>query len=116
MELDPGDLRELFFDATERTIPRPTRGQRRYDSGKKKRHTLKTQVVVTRRRKRPGPGVQPRRVRIAAVSPTFAGKVHDKKVYDATRVVCPPGVKRTGDTGYVGTPLETPTRRPRRAG
>ena len=110
--LDPEDIRELFFDATERPIPRPTRGQKRFYSGKKKRHTLKHQVVVTRRRKKPGPGAKPRRVRIAAVSGAFPGKTHDKKVYDRTRVVCPPGAKRTGDTGYVGTALETPTKRP----
>jgi hypothetical protein len=35
-------------------------------------------------------------------------------VYDRTRVVVPPGVKRTGDTAYQGTGLDTPTRRPRK--
>ena len=108
------DVRELFFDATERPTRRPKRRQRACYSGKKKRHTLKNQVVVTRRKKKPGPGAKPRRVRIAAVSGTFPGKTHDKKVYDATRVLCPPGVKRTGDTGYLGTGLATPTRRPPR--
>ena len=112
VELEPEDLRELFFDATERPTRRPKRGQRRYYSGKKKRHTIKTQVVVVRRRKRPGPGAKPRRVRIAAVSAAFWGRTHDKQVYDRTRVVCPPGVKRTGDTGYVGTGLCTPRKRP----
>lgn len=112
VELDPEDIRELFFDATERPTRRPTRGQKRFYSGKKKRHTLKTQVVVTRRRKTTGPGTKPRRVRIAAVSRTFPGQTHDKKVYDRVRVVCPPGVKRTGDTGYIGTGLDTPTKRP----
>ena len=112
VELTQEDIRELFFDATERPTRRPKRRQRAYYSGKKKRHTLKTQVVVVRRRKKTGPGCKPRRVRIAAVSATFPGKVHDKKVYDQTRVACPPGVKRTGDTGYVGTVLETPTKRP----
>jgi hypothetical protein len=106
------DIRELFFDATERPTRRPKRRQRACYSGKKKRHTLKVQVVVARRRKRPGPGAKPRRVRIAAVSGTFPGRAHDKKVYDATRVLCPPGVRRTGDTGYLGTALETPARRP----
>jgi hypothetical protein len=110
--IDPEDLEELFFDATERPIRRPTRGQKRFYSGKKKRHTVKHQVVVTRRRKKPGPGAKPRRVRIAAVSGAFPGKTHDKKVYDRTRVVCPPGVTRTGDTAYLGTGLDTPTRRP----
>lgn len=112
VELEPEDLRELFFDATERPTRRPKRGQRRYYSGKKKRHTIKTQVVVVRRRKRPGPGAKPRRVRIAAVSAAFPGRAHDKKVYDQTAVVCPPGVKRTGDTGYIGTGLCTPRKRP----
>jgi len=110
--IDPGDLKELFFDATERPIPRPTRGQKRFYSGKKKRHTVKHQVVVVRRRKRPGRTARPRRVRIAAVSGAFPGRTHDKRVYDRTRVLTPPGVKRTGDTGYVGTGLDTPTRRP----
>jgi hypothetical protein len=112
IELDPEEIRELFFDATERPTRRPEGGQRAYYSGKKKRHTIKTQVVVVRRRKKPGPGAEARRVRIAAVSPAFPGRTHDKKVYDTTRVVCPPGVRRTGDTAYVGTGLETPTKRP----
>lgn len=110
--LSEGDVRELFFDATERPTRRPRRRQRACYSGKKKRHTLKVQVVVARRRKRPGPGAKPRRVRIAAVSGTFPGSAHDKRVYDATRVLCPPGVRRTGDTGYLGTGLRTPARRP----
>jgi hypothetical protein len=113
VELQPDEIRELFFDATERAIPRPTRGQRAYYSGKKKRHTLKHQVVVVRRRKPTGPGAKPRRVRIAAVSGAFPGKTHDKKVYDRTRVVCPRGVKRTGDTAYLGTGLSTPRKKPR---
>jgi hypothetical protein len=114
IELEPDEIRELFFDATERAIPRPTRRQKRYYSGKKKRHTLKHQVVVVRKRKRPGRGGQPRRVRIAAVSRAFPGKTHDKRIYDATGAVCPAGVPRTGDTAYLGTGLCTPTRRPPR--
>lgn len=112
VELEPDEIRELFFDATERAIPRPSRRQRRFYSGKKKRHTLKHQVVVVRKRKAPGRAGQRRRVRIAAVSRAFPGKTHDKKIYDATGVACPPGVKRTGDTAYLGTGLCTPRRRP----
>jgi hypothetical protein len=111
VELEPDEIRELFFDATERAIPRPSRRQRRFYSGKKKRHTLKHQVVVVRKRKSPGRGGR-RRVRIAAVSKAFPGKAHDKKIYDRTGVACPPGVKRTGDTAYLGTGLCTPRRRP----
>jgi DDE superfamily endonuclease/Helix-turn-helix of DDE superfamily endonuclease len=115
VELQPDEVKELFFDATERPTRRPKRRQRRYYSGKKKRHTLKAQVVVARKRKRAGrrkPGQrQGRRLRIAAVSPTAPGKVHDKKVYDRARTIIPPGVAAYGDTGYQGTALRTPVKR-----
>jgi DDE superfamily endonuclease/Helix-turn-helix of DDE superfamily endonuclease len=113
VELAEDEIRELFFDATERPTRRPARGQREFDSGKKKRHTIKAQVVVVRKRKPPGPGSQPRRLRIAAVSESYPGRVHDKKIYDEARVVAPPDAKRTGDTAYLGTGLETPSRTPR---
>lgn len=112
VELRPDEVRELFFDAAERPTRRPRRGQRRYYSGKKKRHTIKHQLVVVRRRKRPGPGAKPRRLRIAAVSAASPGSAHDKRVYDAARVVAPPGVARYGDTAYLGTGLLTPARKP----
>jgi hypothetical protein len=113
VELAEDEIRELFFDATERPTRRPARGQREFYSGKKKRHTIKAQVVVVRKRKPPGPGSQPRRLRIAAVSESYPGRVHDKKIYDESRVVAPPDAKRTGDTAYLGTTLETPSRKPR---
>jgi hypothetical protein len=113
IELAEDEIRELFFDATERPTRRPRRGQREFYSGKKKRHTIKAQVVVVRKRKPPGPGGEPRRLRIAAVSESYPGRVHDKRIYDAARVVAPPGVRRTGDTAYLGTGLETPARKPR---
>jgi len=118
VELNEDEVRELFFDCTEQAVhrPGPGRGQRAFYSGKKKRHTAKHQVVVVIRRKRPGPhpgGVpRPRRLRVAAVSPMFPGKVHDKKAYDRTRVTAPPGVPRSGDTAYKGTPLRTPHKKP----
>jgi len=115
VEIRPDEVRELFFDATERPRGRPTRRQRRYYSGKKKRHTLKVQVAVVRKRKRPGRRKagqrEKRRLRIAAVSPTSPGKVHDKKVYDRARTIIPPGVKAYGDTGYQGTGLRTPAKK-----
>jgi hypothetical protein len=117
--LDESEVRELFFDCTEQAVhrPGPGRGQRAFYSGKRKRHTAKHQVVVVRRRKAPGPppgGVpRPRRLRVAAVSPLFPGRTHDKKAYDRTRVTAPPGVPRCGDTAYQGTPLRTPHKKPR---
>src|SRR6186713_1153166 len=87
IRLDPEDIRELFFDATERPTRRPERGQREFYSGKKKRHTIKAQVVVDRRTKPPGPGAKARKVRIAAVGESAPGSVHDKRLYDRARVV-----------------------------
>jgi len=115
VEIREDEIRELFFDGTERPTRRPKKKQRRSYSGKKKRHTLKNQIIVVRKRKQAGRRkagqAQKRRLRVAAVSPTFPGKVHDKKIYDRTRVIVPPGVARTGDTGYQGTALDTPVKR-----
>jgi DDE superfamily endonuclease/Helix-turn-helix of DDE superfamily endonuclease len=107
------EITELFFDSTERPTGRPVRGQKAYYSGKKRRHTLKTQVVAVRVRKRPGPGATPRKVRIAAVSKTFPGSTHDKKVFDRAGVAVPAGASGYGDTAYLGTGLKTPRRKPR---
>jgi len=109
---EPDELRGRSSAATERPTPRPTRGQGRFDSGEEKRHAVKHQVVV-RERKTAGRTGQRRRVRIAAASGALPGKTHDEKVYDRTRVVCPPGVQRTGDTAYLGTGSTTPRRKPR---
>jgi hypothetical protein len=117
VELQEDEIRELFFDGTERPTRRPRKRQRRCYSGKKKRHTLKNQVVVVRKRKRAGRRKagppQKRRLRVAAVSPTAPGAVHDKKVYDRARTLVPPDVARVGDTGYQGTALRTPVKRRR---
>jgi hypothetical protein len=113
IRLDPEEMRELFFDATERPARRPARGRRAYDSGEEKRRTLKDQVVVARRTKPPGPGPKPQRLRIAAGCETHPGSVPDKKPYDRSRAVAPPDARRTGDTASLGTGLETPSRRPR---
>jgi hypothetical protein len=110
--LSPDEVRELFFDSTERPTNRPVRRQKRYYSGKKRRHTIKHQVVVARLRKRPGPGPKRQRLRIAAVSKAFAGSVHDKKVFDRTGAVLPPAARGYGDTAYLGTGLKTPKRKP----
>lgn len=125
VRLSDDEVRELFFDCTEQPVRRPGPGgrQRDYYSGKKKRHTLKHQVVVVRTRlpsgPAPGGGRKRRRVRVAAVSPAAGGRTHDKRVYDRTRtVVLAPagaGVWRTGDAGYRGAAgVRVPHRKPPR--
>ena len=113
VELSRDEIRELFFDATERPTNRPERGQRAFYSGKKKRHTIEHQVVVVRKKKKPGPGRKPRRLRIACVSKSFAGSTHDERVYDRAGVEIPAGVPAGGDTADLGTGMETPARKPR---
>ena len=111
--LAPDEIRELFFDTTERPTNRPARGQKRFYSGKKRRHTLKTQVVVVRVRKRPGQAGAKRKVRVASVSRTFPGSAHDEKVFDSVGVVVPAGATGCGDTAYLGAGLKTPRRKPK---
>ncbi len=67
---------------------------------------------MVRVRKRPGRCGDRRRLRVAAVSPTFPGSVHDKEVFDRARVAIPGGATGYGDTAYFGTGLTTPRRKP----
>lgn len=100
-------LQELIVDGTERRLPRPVHAgrQRRYYSGRKKRHTLKN-VIVT------GGG------RVRWCSPTVPGRRHDKAVADAARLRLPAGVTLLGDSGFVGLEigaavLITPWKKPK---
>ena len=102
IEVPEEELIELFVDATEQEIERPKKGQKAWYSGKKKRHTIKHQIVVDQTGK------------IRAVSRAHKGKVQDKKVYDRERVRMPPGVSKTGDKGYQGVQgMHTPIKKPR---
>jgi hypothetical protein len=113
VRLSADEVREVFFDTTERPIPRPTRGQRAYYSGKKKRHTVKHQVVVVRVKKPAGRRRTRQRLRIKAVSPAHPGPTADKVIYDRGRVRVPAGATGYGDLAYLGTTLTTPYKRPR---
>ena len=111
ISLTEDEIEEAFFDATEQPTNRPQRKQKAYYSGKKKRHTLKHQVVVVRKKKKRGQKKQ--KVRIVAVSEAAKGSKHDKKLYDEARMELPPDVEGTGDSGYQGTKLKTPKKKPR---
>ena len=63
--ISSADVEYLILDATEQPAQRPKKGQKKYYSGKKKRHTLKTQYVVG-----PDGGIY-------AVSRTYPGSAHD---------------------------------------
>jgi hypothetical protein len=84
---------EFIIDGTERPIRRPKdqERQRQYYSGKKKRHTVKNNVVSDKRTRK-----------IKVLSPTCAGKKHDKKLADEQVLTFPPGSKLWQDTGFQG--------------
>jgi hypothetical protein len=71
-------------------------------------------VVVRKRKADESDPREKRRVRIAAVSKAARGKTHDKRLYDESRTVIPRTVAGVGDTGYVGTRLQVPYKKPRK--
>jgi hypothetical protein len=88
-------IEEMLVDGTEQRIQRPKnkRKNKQYRSGKKKAHTVKTQVIVDARSKR-----------ILHVSKTVEGKKHDFRLFKET--VCPTatdgGHVLLADSGYQG--------------
>lgn len=88
-KLSKEEIENLIIDATEQPIERPKRRQKPYYSGKKKRHTLKTEIRVTRQG------------RIVHVSKTHPGSVHDFRVFKGEKR--PPKESRLFvDSGYQG--------------
>lgn len=82
-------MESLLIDATEQAIERPKRRQKPYYSGKKKRHTLKTEILVY------AAG------RIVHVSKTHPGSTHDFTVFKGEKR--PPKESRLFvDSGYQG--------------
>jgi hypothetical protein len=67
--LSQEEVESLVIDATEQPVERPRKGQKAYYSGKKKRHTLKTEIRISRKG------------RIAHVSKPRPGSVHDFRLH-----------------------------------
>ena len=83
------EIEEIIVDATEQQIERPKKGQKAFYSGKKKRHTNKTEIRIT------PPG------RIIHVSKTKPGAVHDFTVYKEEPLI-PKDSIALADSGYQG--------------
>ncbi len=94
-------LKEFIVDGTERPINRPKDkdDQQKYYSGKRKRHTVKNQVIIN-----------PKTKRILHISKTVEGKMHDKTLLEETGILtkAPPGSQGLGDLGYDGIRDEYP--------
>lgn len=80
----------VVMDVTETPIERPKRRQRRFYSGKKKRHTLKCQLIIERETR--------------AIICTFfgTGRQHDFKVFQASGIHFHADTKSLQDKGYQG--------------
>ena len=72
--LTPEEIESIIIDATEQPCERPKRKQAKYSSGKKKRHTLKTEIRVTKEG------------RIVHVSKTKPGSVHEFSLHKSEAV------------------------------
>jgi len=95
-------LIEIFIDATEQQIQRPQRKQKKYYSGKHKKHTIKNQIVVDSKKK------------ILSVTQSHPGKIHDKNIYDKTRLYTDKKAKPIADLGYLGvSSMELPIKKPK---
>ena len=94
------ELTRMVVDSTEQPIQRPkqknqrrqTAKQRKYYSGKKKRHTIKHQLVVTKDK------------RIFDVSDSHPGSCHDKTIFEKEGIKdkIPKGAELQGDKSYQG--------------
>lgn len=87
--LSKEEVAELIIDATEQPIERPKKGQKSFYSGKKKRHTNKTEIRITPKG------------RIVDVSRTKPGSQHDFSLYKE-RTPIPKETKAFVDLGYQG--------------
>lgn len=85
------DPQDYIIDGTERRRQRPKNPEKQalYYSGKKKTHSDKNVVIVNTRSKRVG-----------YLSPTYAGKTHDKKVADREQIAYPPRAILRKDTAF----------------
>jgi hypothetical protein len=94
----------LLIDSFETAIPRPSLNdrQKRVYSGKKKRHTLKTQIVTDAKGE------------VLDLDPGHRGPAADKKIYEASDVAAQfPDARKQGDLADKGTPgVEVPHKKP----
>lgn len=89
--LTPEKIMKLITDATEIKIQRPKNknGQKKFYSGKKKTHTIKSEMTISEDGK------------IISVSKTYEGRVHDFTI-KADQKPLPRDCEKHGDLGYQG--------------
>ncbi len=90
---------KAFIDSTEQEIPRPKNKRRRksYYSGRKKKHTVKTQLMVN------SEGL------ILHKTGHRSGRKHDYDIYKHNHSITPSQVENIVDLGYLGIEKDFPT-------
>ena len=89
-ELLNKELDTVIIDVTEQPIERPVKKQKQYYSGKKKRHTIKIQLIICLLT-----------LKILSVV-CEKGRVHDFKIYKESKLPIHPDIKIKADSGYQG--------------
>lgn len=101
-ERDPNNLEKVLalctsidfmIDGTDRPVHRPQNSTEQKDqySGKKKKHSVKNNLIGD---------VEDRLVRY--LSETYPGRIHDKRICDEEELVFPPDIGLFQDTGFQG--------------
>lgn len=102
-----GEPKDYIIDGTERRRQRPKdpKKQALHYSGKKKAHSDKNVLIVNTRSKR-----------VSYLSPTCAGKTHDKKVAEVEQIDYPRQTLLRKDTGFQGyEPKAVRTQQPKKS-
>ena len=89
IKINKQEAEALLVDATEQTVERPKKGQELYYSGKKKRHTIKAEIITTEKGK------------IVSVSKSSPGTVHDITIRRQGTPL-PKEARAYADSGYQG--------------
>lgn len=89
------DAQALLIDATEQPVQRPQRKQKMWYSGKKKRHSIKNEIVTTENGK------------IVSVSKSVPGTVHDI-IIRRRGPPLPENAHAYADSGYQGYQVDHP--------
>ena len=79
----------MIIDVTEQPIERPVKGQKPYDSGNKKRHTVKVQILSEAMGE------------ILSVD-CAKGKQHDFSIFKESDILIHPNPELLADSGYQG--------------
>ena len=91
---------KAFIDSSEQEIPRPENKRKRksYYSGKKKKHTVKTQYMVN------SEGTI-----LLHKTGHDHGRIHDYEIFKNKHPITPPQVENVLDLGYLGVQNDFPT-------